>query len=119
MWWFFVVMGLLMLYPKLDDIIDAFKSSDPGYQKKKQLEEREQLAQQLDLARRLEGLQGQVCQLESSQFYLMSLPTKVQATIQLVDQGWVEFTVDKKKSDTYIVKVEAISMVARMLSETA
>jgi len=35
MWWFFVVMGLLMLYPKLDDIIDAFKSSDPGYQKKK------------------------------------------------------------------------------------
>jgi len=49
----------------------------------------------------------------------MSLPTKVQATIQLVDQGWVEFTVDKKKSDTYIVKVEAISMVARMLSETA
>lgn len=115
MWWLFIVMVLLMLYSKLDDLIEVFKSHDPGYQKERQNQQREQLVQQLEIARSLEDLLGQECQLESGRFYLMSLPAKVQATILTVDQGWVEFTLLQKKPATIILKIEDISMVSRIL----
>lgn len=115
MWWLFIVMIGLMLYSKLDDIIEVFKSNDPTYQKKKQAQEREQFTQQLEVAKRLEELLGQECQLESSQFYLLALPGKVQATIHTVSQGWVECTVKQKKPITLILKIEDITMVSRIL----
>lgn len=115
MWWLFIVMIGLMLYSKLDDIIEVFKSNDPTYQKKKQAQEREQLTQQLEVARRLEELLGQECQLESSQFYLLSLPGKVQATIHEVSHGWVECTIEQKKPFTLILKIEDISMVSQVI----
>ena len=115
MWWLFVFMGLLMLYSKLDDIIDAFKSSDPAYQKEKEKLQREHLDQRFEITQRLEELIGAECQLESQQFYLMSLPGKLQVKVVAVDSDWVEFTTDKKKTGSLIMKIEDISTVSRIL----
>lgn len=115
MWWLFVVMVFLMLYSKLDDIIDAFKTNDPVYQKEKERIQREQLDQRFEIAQHLEALIGVECQLESQQFYLMSLPGKLDAKILAIDQEWVEFTVEKKTTGTLFMKIEDITTVSRIL----
>lgn len=115
MWWLFIIMILLILFSKIDDINELFKRNNPNYRKEKEQERHEQLNKQLEIMQRLKQLIGEECQLESNQLYLMSLPNKVQARILAVDEGWVEFTVNKKKKITLVLKIEDIIAVSRIL----
>lgn len=113
--WLFIIVIAIMVFTRLDDLIELFKSKDPNYQEIKEKEALEQLQQIEERRERLNSLIGLDCQIESLEFYLMSLPGTMAVTIQAVDQEWVKMTIKQKKPFDLIMKVADITAVSRIL----
>lgn len=113
--WLFIIVFAIMIFTRLDDLIELFKSKDPNYQETKEKEQIELLNQRAELVERLHSLIGLDCQIESQLFYLMSLSSKVEVTIQAVDQDWVELSVKQRKPFDLVVKIEDVTSVSRIV----
>ncbi|MRI84459.1 hypothetical protein GIY09_00905 [Aerococcaceae bacterium WS4759] len=113
--WLFIIVFAIMIFTRLDDLIELFKSKDPNYQETKEKEQIELLNHRAELVERLHSLIGLDCQIESQTFYLMSLPSKLEVTIQAVDQEWVKLIVNQRKPFELVVKIEEVTSVSRIV----
>ena len=113
--WLFIIVFAIMIFTRLDDLIELFKNKDPNYQETKEKEQIELLNHRAELVERLHSLIGLDCQIESQTFYLMSLPSKLEVTIQAVDQEWVKLIVNQRKPLDLVVKIEDVTSVSRIV----
>ena len=113
--WLFIIVFAIMIFTRLDDLIEFFKSKDPNYQETKEKEQFELLNHRAELVERLHSLISLDCQIESQTFYLMSLPSKLEVTIQSVDQDWVKLSVKQRKPFDVVVKIEDVTSVSRIV----
>ena len=93
--WLFIIVCAIMIFTRLDDLIELFKSKDPNYQKTKEKEQIELLNHRAELVERLHS--------------------KLEVTIQAVDQDWVKLTVKQRKPFELVVKVEDVTSVSRIM----
>ena len=116
MWWTIIFMGMVLLYPVIEEGIDALRSHDPNYQKKKEQELVAHKREKAEVLQQLKEEVGNTCLLESEQFYLLSKSSKIEATILQVTEEWLEFSLEKKdKSTVYIFKACDINNVSKIV----
>lgn len=115
MWWLFIMLIAVMVFAKLDEIIEAFKSNNPHYQKEKEKQQRIIDNERQEIVQQLKTFIGSECQIESKYFYIMSKPAKLQVAITAVDDDWVEFITKQKKSVAMIIKIEDVISVSKIL----
>lgn len=115
MWWLFIILIVIMIYSKLDDVIEVFKNNDPNYIKEKEKQQRVLDNERQEIVQQLKTFIGLECQIESEYFYFMSKPAKLQVEIKAVDDDWVEFITKQKKAASMIIKIEDVTSVSKIL----
>lgn len=115
MWWLFIILITVMVFSKLDDMIEVFKSNNPHYQKEKEKQQRALMDERREIVQQLKSFIGLDCQIESEYFYIMSKSPKLQVKITAVDDEWVAFITKQKKAVSMTIKTEDITSVSKIL----
>jgi hypothetical protein len=113
--WFVIALVVILLFVKLDDILDALKSKSPDNLKQEKIEAQEQQA----LLEALKDQQGKVCTLRSKDFIYIHSNVLLKAKILEVDQDWISLEYQKKykKSGTYQQMVFKTSSIESFSSQ--
>lgn len=105
-----------MLFAKLDDVIELFKSKNPHYQHEKEKEQIEHQEERIAIRKQLNEARGLSCRIMSNQLIYISADTDINAKVIAVDDDWVELeTTKKKKKIRLYLKVADITSVAKLL----
>lgn len=116
MWWMIVLLIAIMLFSKLDDIIDLYKSKNPHYQKEKEQQQLERDHERSEIIQQLKASIDLDCQIESDNLIYMSKPNKIDAKVVSVDDDWVEvITAKRTKKIKLFLKIENITSVSKIL----
>lgn len=118
MWWLVGIYVAIILFSRLDDLIELFKSKDPNYQKIKQQEQTDSDLERQEILQQLKDFQGCDCQIRGTYLHLMNESNQLNGTIVNIEQDWVEITSTKgKKTKHYIININDIDSISRVLSQ--
>lgn len=113
MWWIVSFIAII-IFSKLDDVIELFKSKNPHYQKEKEQQRLEKAQDRAEIVQQLKASIDLECEVESVDlYYVTNSSNKVDAKIINVDDDWVELLVGKKKR--LLLRNENISSVSKIL----
>ncbi|WP_440896766.1 hypothetical protein ACS127_01755 [Amphibacillus sp. Q70] len=118
MWWIIVIFVAIMLFSKLDDIIELYKGKSPDYQKEKEQQQLERDHERSEIIQLLKDSIDLDCQIESDDLIYMSIGSKVVGKVINVDDEWVELLTTKrarKQKMKLFLKIEHISSVSKVL----
>lgn len=117
MWWIVVIIIAVMLFSRLDDIIELYKSKSPHYQKEREKQQLEHDQERSEIIQQLKASINSECQIESnSLIYMSNSYNKLNAIVVNVDNDWVELLTNKKRKKIKLfLKIDHISSVSKIL----
>ncbi|MGC6768305.1 hypothetical protein ACYSNR_18100 [Enterococcus sp. LJL128] len=117
MWWIVLLIIASMLFSRLDDLIELFKSKNPNYQEEKQKEKLSYEQERIEIRQQLEELIGAACQITNPNLiYTASDSTRLEGVLLDLDDEWVVIqTTEKKKTRQLFLKLEEITHVSKIL----
>lgn len=95
--WFVIGLIVVLLFTKLDAILEALKAKDPAYQEKILNRQKLEVEERQAMLRALKDMEGRVCTIKSSDLIYTHQNSVLKARILEVDETWVRLEYASKK----------------------
>lgn len=114
---FWVFMIAMMLFLRIDDVIDLYKSKNPSYQKEQELKAKEKSKEKIELLNLLHEHHNMDCVISFNNMMLLSkYSDKLMGKIMTVEDNWLEIETGKAhKRKRIILKIDDISTVSKII----
>lgn len=117
MWWILAFIVVMMIFSRLDSIIELAKSNNPNYQKQVELDILKKEKEQSEIVKQLHELKNVDCFIESDNLIYTSIQNNtIKGKVIDIDNEWVELeSIIKKKNKKFYLKTSEISSVSKIV----